>query len=658
MSRSRRPGAAALQNEIIDLSSLVERKIAQGRVKIALEDMMRCATVPEKELSAAKQTGGTDGQSYETRLKQYSEIRMQIAKIGTPVTDEKPTVLTEQYDASSISDEDLLDKHTKPPFVPVPMTEVDIPFILDIGRNDLSPGSLLSLSSVLGHRAFRRLMYCDLSNNDITRVGTDFSSLVPLLESLSRLENLRFLSLAGIALGVEGSTAVASFVRTNRSLTHLDLSNTALTNDGVKQLVTAFPSPKAVKNPYIDRQSDKQSEEQQFAAELAELLASLEPSPGASASPITRAPTTSAPLQWIDLHQANLVDKLSEKPPSSELLARLLSLPTLQYLNLNQNALTSTCIQRLIEHLGSEHCAVRYLDLSHTGLSARYAMELAKALRDSPTSKLEWLDLQGNRVGSDGAISFCFNLSRPPSKSDSTKATPTPTTPSAPASTALEGASTNLSSTLQFVDLRDNHIGEVGRKAISLSLRGVPVPEDFLDNYLNAEEASAAREKEQRIQEELMPWMVRRRPASAGQGSPIASPRPSSSGMPSVSTTGSPKSIPAVDTAFGAPSSPSAPTRDISAASLAPLSPVGTGLRAIQALRRLESAAALANAEMQEVKLREVPIPLPTPPLVLQRAASVGCVAPESQSVEQTSDSATQSIHTLLQGRFGRVVLV
>ncbi|KAM9834945.1 NACHT, LRR and PYD domains-containing protein 3-like isoform 2-T3 [Syngnathus typhle] len=269
----------------------------------------------------------------------------------------------------------------------------------------LSKKSCEALASVLS--SSRTLRELDLSWNDLHDHGLE-ALAAGLAKPQCTLQDLR---LQRCNLSKKSCEALASVLSSSRTLSHLNLSNNDLCDDGLEALVAGLAALVAgLAKPQCTLEVLR-LQRCQLSKKSCEALASV-----LSSSRTLRE----LDLSWNDLHDHGLEAlaaglakpqctlqvlklwncKLSKK--SCEALASVLSSPgSLRHLDLNGNDLHDDGLEALAAGLAKPQCTLRVLKLQNCGIGRRGCVSLAKALWSNP-SHLQQLNLLGNHIGEEG----------------------------------------------------------------------------------------------------------------------------------------------------------------------------------------------------------------------------------------------------------------
>lgn len=357
------------------------------------------------------------------------------------------------------------------------------------------------------------LSYVDLSGNQLTALGTNFLHLRTILFQLARMPSLRFLSLHNNMLMEHGASIVARLLRTSPSLKYLDVSRNSLGEKGAHALAAAFAEDgsEALEgvDPFFGEEeeldaatglaaggaaaaagdsdaeaeaaaaaSGKSSSRPSSAGRAAGVAAGRPPRPGSAArkgaegaasaegssssrpssarsskssaynarvpaiystAGLSLRDVPNAQLEWLNLSDNNLCSYGLEPKAAMTLLRSVAEHPGLKWLDISRNSLTRSTVTALT--LGLEiNTGLETLIMESNEVDGTPASRIADVARKHP--KLRHLSLRFNRIRSEGAMAFASLLA---SKAG-----------------------------LLHLDLRDNHSGPVGTRAVLLSL-GVEV---------------------------------------------------------------------------------------------------------------------------------------------------------------------------------------
>ncbi|XP_062372270.1 NACHT, LRR and PYD domains-containing protein 3-like [Sardina pilchardus] len=131
----------------------------------------------------------------------------------------------------------------------------------------------------------------------------------------------------------------------------------------------------------------------------------------------------------------------------------------LKHLDLSDNSIENTGVQKLCTGLSNPNCALETLRLSSCRLTERSCADLASVLTKA-SSKLKHLDLSDNSIGNTGVQNLCTRLSNPNCALETLRLNSCGLTERSCAD--LASVLTKASSKLKHLDLSDNSIGNTG----------------------------------------------------------------------------------------------------------------------------------------------------------------------------------------------------
>ncbi|XP_072553204.1 ribonuclease inhibitor-like isoform X2 [Salminus brasiliensis] len=270
---------------------------------------------------------------------------------------------------------------------------------LRLNTCNLTETSCSDLASVL--RSVNSLKDLNLTENKLWDSGVKELS-GGLKSEHCKLETL---SLERCSLTDKSCSDLASVLRSVKSLKDLNLSENNLQDSGVKKLSEGLKSEHCkLETLSLERcaLTDKS------CSDLASVLSSVNS------------------LKDLNLSNNNLrnsgVEKLSEGLKSehckletlslercalteescSDLASVLSSVNSLKDLNLSENNLQDSGVKKLSEGLKSEHCKLETLRLSYCVITDTGCAALTSALTENPSSALTQLDLNGNQITESG----------------------------------------------------------------------------------------------------------------------------------------------------------------------------------------------------------------------------------------------------------------
>ncbi|KAF9536772.1 hypothetical protein EC957_009735, partial [Mortierella hygrophila] len=211
-------------------------------------------------------------------------------------------------------------------------------------------------------------MSCELASTIIG--GRDFGILADALKTNSTLTTL---DLRGNSIGSDGAKALAEALKTNSILTTLDLGGNSIGSDGAKALAEALKTNSTLTTLNLWYNSIGSDE----AKALAEAL------------------KTNSTLTTLNLERNSI-----GSDGANALAEALKTNSTLTTLNLESNSIGSDEAKALAEALKT-NSTLTTLDLRGNSIGSDGAKALAEALKTNST--LTTLDLGGNSIGSDGA---------------------------------------------------------------------------------------------------------------------------------------------------------------------------------------------------------------------------------------------------------------
>jgi hypothetical protein len=456
--KGQRPGGAALQVDVIALSSAMDAiPVNEGRLKTALDGMMHCAVRPDAEIAAA-----APAPTAEPRMRENSRIRLALVTGTDPFKELGPgdsgDPIASAATATPVANPSPSDGS--------PAAPPEIPFILDVGRGEIGSSGCRILSTLLRHKAAQRLTYLDLSSNVATDLGKEFGPFAELMDAVAELPRLAFLSLHNNLLLGPGCAAVGRVLRKSRSLKFLDLSRCNVGPQGAAELLPAFRRPRPAGWPQsalaiVAEREAKEAEEESKAMGLydededeseagtedasaprPDYLPPRRPNPRRRRPPTPENPSANTSLVWLDLSENNLCGfGLGDSAPVCDLVSGLLRHPSLKSVDLSRNRLTKEVIARIADNI-EPNTSLRSLKLEENGIDAMPSVAVAQSLAGNST--LTHLSLRSNRVRSDGASAFADLLRRSP--------------------------------VVKTLDLRGNYIGDIGQADLRRALEGLPPP--------------------------------------------------------------------------------------------------------------------------------------------------------------------------------------
>ncbi|KAF9536368.1 hypothetical protein EC957_011235, partial [Mortierella hygrophila] len=292
------------------------------------------------------------------------------------------------------------------------------------------------------------------TNKTLTTLDLAYNSIGPngaqvLSEALKTNRTLINLDLSSNSIGSDGAKALAEALKTNKTLTTLDLAYNSIGLFGVQVLSEALKTNRTLINldlsfNPIGYYGDK---------------ASFNPIGSDGAKALAEALKTNKTLTTLDLHQNLIGDNGAQA--LSEALKTNSALTTL---NLNHNLIGEDGVKALAEALKTNK-TLTTLDLQSNSIGPNGVQALVEALKTNST--LTTLELSFNEIGDNGAQAL----------SEALKTNKTLTTldlrgnsiGSNGAQALSEALKTN--STLTTLDLYNNSIGDNGAKALAEALK-------------------------------------------------------------------------------------------------------------------------------------------------------------------------------------------
>ncbi|KAG9069808.1 hypothetical protein KI688_009133 [Linnemannia hyalina] len=293
-------------------------------------------------------------------------------------------------------------------------------------------------STLIGGREFGILAEALKTNSTLTTLdlggnSIGFDGAKALAEALKTNSTLATLHLWNNSIGSDGAKALAEALKTNSTLTTLDLGNNSIGSDGAKALAEALKTNSTLTTLGLGNNS--------IGSDGAKALA--------------EALKTNSTLTTLDLG-GNSIGFDGAKALAEALKTN----STLATLHLWNNSIGSDGAKALAEALKT-NSTLTTLDLKYNSIGSDGAKALAEALKTNST--LTTLHLWNNSIGSDGAKALAEAL-----KTNSTLATldlKYNSIGSDGAKALAEALKTN--STLATLDLKDNSIGSDGAKALA-----------------------------------------------------------------------------------------------------------------------------------------------------------------------------------------------
>ncbi|XP_050959859.1 NACHT, LRR and PYD domains-containing protein 12-like isoform X9 [Labeo rohita] len=271
--------------------------------------------------------------------------------------------------------------------------------VLRLRKCDLTGKSCSALASVLSSDS-SSLKVLDLSNNDLQDSGVKLLSVG--LKENHKLEKLR---LAECNVTEQGYKALALALRSNPSLLiELDLTGNDPGQSGVQQLNDLLQDPNCqlktlrLLSPAADKACQYVNG---IVGKNILLLKELNLSECELGD--TRVNQIAAVLQdkHCKLKTLHLCDCGLTEESCSALATVLISNPSLKELDMSNNNLQDSGVQKLQDGLEKRNCTLEKLGLSNCSITEEGYKALASALRSNPSHLIE-LDLTGNDPGQSG----------------------------------------------------------------------------------------------------------------------------------------------------------------------------------------------------------------------------------------------------------------
>ncbi|KAI4878986.1 hypothetical protein NFI96_025801 [Prochilodus magdalenae] len=271
-----------------------------------------------------------------------------------------------------------------------------------LSNSSITEEGCAALSSALCSNP-SHLIELDLSENKLGNSGV--KQICSVLKNKS--SKLQRLSLSFCSVTEEGYDALASVLKSNPSshLIELDLRGNDPGYSGVKKLTDVFVGPiKTLRllrsddaviackhlqniqsiNPLLQRELDLSKAEPK-GLKVKQLSALLE-------DPHCR-------LEKLTLYKSG---SITERDCADLISALTVNLSHLKELDLNENELDQSVIQKLCTLLQNPHCKLEKAILSNCSIKGEGYTALASALKSNPSSHLRELDLRGNDPGDKG----------------------------------------------------------------------------------------------------------------------------------------------------------------------------------------------------------------------------------------------------------------
>jgi Ran GTPase-activating protein (RanGAP) involved in mRNA processing and transport len=258
--------------------------------------------------------------------------------------------------------------------------------VLDLSKNRLSPKGVHALL----HRTWPKLRRIDLSDNPIG------ASSVEGLVQTNRLPALRALRVRGVGLGPEGASRLASCSEAAR-LTELDLADNAIGEAGTEAIASSswldgLTALGLSKNGIGDRGVRSLAARRSMIAVL-----ELDLSDNALGEMAARMLFNAGP--WPELTALDLSDNVLG-PDAASMLITSQRTPELRHARFGGTALGPDGVER-VAHSERMHALVE-LSLRDCGIGSSGAIAIAR----SPCPRLRVLDLAGNEIDDEAALTF------------------------------------------------------------------------------------------------------------------------------------------------------------------------------------------------------------------------------------------------------------
>ncbi|KAJ1121379.1 hypothetical protein NDU88_009490 [Pleurodeles waltl] len=285
----------------------------------------------------------------------------------------------------------------------------------DLKRISLSTNTTLYGDKTMDSMDFRALAFC-LKNSDVQNIDLQMTKIRPedvtiLISGLTRCSRLRLIQCFLTGPCCED---LVSVLKTNTSLTELDLGGNALGDSGVKKLCEGLKHPNC---------------------KLQKLRLGGCSLTGSCYEDLTSSLKTNTTLTLLDLNANKLTDfgvkKLCEGlkhpncklqklglsicsltgPCCKDLASALKTNTSLTELDLGPNELRNSGVKKLCEGLKHPNCKLQKLRLGGCSLTGSCCEALASALKTN--TSLTELDLSPNALGDSGVKKLCEGLKHP-----------------------------------------------------------------------------------------------------------------------------------------------------------------------------------------------------------------------------------------------------
>ncbi|XP_037402054.1 NACHT, LRR and PYD domains-containing protein 3-like [Pygocentrus nattereri] len=281
---------------------------------------------------------------------------------------------------------------------------------LRLNKCDLTEKSCKHLAKVLSSKD-SKLTELDLSNNHLGDPGVKELSTA-LKNSHCKLETLR---LSECRVCEEGYAALASDLKSNNSsvLKELDLRGNNPGDKGVELISSTSSKYKSrkirlLKNHAADEAHDSLTKA--FGKDpllLSELdLKKYEPRHAGVEQICGVLEDSHCRLKTLKLYKSG---SITERDCAALVSALIVNLSNLRELDLNENKLDKSGVQKLCNLLKNPHCKLEKLMLNKSNVTSKDCADLASALSSS-LSHLRELDLSENEIQDSGLKHFCAVL--------------------------------------------------------------------------------------------------------------------------------------------------------------------------------------------------------------------------------------------------------
>ncbi|UOB16523.1 sister chromatid cohesion protein PDS5 [Abyssalbus ytuae] len=261
--------------------------------------------------------------------------------------------------------------------------------VLNLSNNEAGDEGIGALSKVLtpGKTGLKELA---LQSNNICQAGAGHLNVI-----LSNNNTLEKLDLRGNKLSNGGVTALVKGLGQNKTLRFLDLSHNRISNDGAKALVAALKENKTLTeinllgNP-IEKDTLKNLEyylDRNHRLELLHLLKHNQPNAFVSKDGV---------LDFNDIKFGDSDDSDHYIEKLCKALQTNTTVKTLKLRNTGAGIPEMTALATLLK----ENPTIKKLDLSYNSITDEALHSLSEVLENSA---LEVLNLEGNRIGAEGA---------------------------------------------------------------------------------------------------------------------------------------------------------------------------------------------------------------------------------------------------------------